>query len=45
MLALTMRDDHLIVGLAGVFDENHIDLPDAHLLHILILVFFNEGRD
>lgn len=40
-----MRDDHLIVGLASIFNQYHVDFPDADLVHILILIFFHEGRD
>ena len=40
-----MRDDHLIVGLASIFNQYHVDLPDADLVHVLILIFFHEGRD
>jgi hypothetical protein len=38
-------DDHLVVSLARIFYENHVDFPDAHLVHILILVFLHEGGD
>jgi hypothetical protein len=35
---LTLRCDHLIVGLARVLNENHVYLPYAHGVAILILV-------
>jgi len=40
-----VSDDHLVISLARIFNENHIDLPDADLVHILVLVFFHEGSD
>jgi len=35
----------LIVSFAGILYQNHIDLPDAYLVHILILVFLHKGGD
>lgn len=33
----------MIVSFAGILYQNHIDLPDAHLVHVLILVFLHKG--
>ena len=40
-----MSDDHLVVSLARIFNEDHIDFPDAHLVHILVLVLFHKRGD
>jgi hypothetical protein len=38
-------DDHLIVSFAGILNENHVNLPDTHLVDILVLVFLHERGD
>jgi hypothetical protein len=40
-----VSDDHLVVSLARIFNEDHIDFPDAHLVHILVLVLFHKRGD
>ena len=37
-----MGDDHLVISLASILNENHVDFPDAHLVHILVLVLLHE---
>jgi hypothetical protein len=33
----------LIVCFTGILYQNHIDFPDTHLVHVLILVFLHKG--